>query len=118
MGDQQTNGQDVMLAHTLGQLMANSAENIRLHHAQLHVQERMQDELQELPHRIAAVMASHSTGKGPRPTGAGILSALDISGRELILIASALISGMMALIQGASMTGAVQEVRSQIERGE
>jgi hypothetical protein len=118
MGEQQTNGQDVMLAHTLGQLMANSAENIRLHHAQLHVQERIQDELQELPHRIAAaVMASHSTGKGSR-SGAGILSALDISGRELILIASALISGMMALIQGASMTGAVQEVRSQIERGE
>ena len=117
MGEQ-VNGQDVVLAHAIGQLMANSAENIRLHHAQLHVQERIQDDLQELPHRIAAVMATHGYAGRETPTRGGILSALDISGRELILIASALISGVAALVQGAGMTGAVQEVRSHIERSE
>lgn len=100
------NGSDVMLGSILGQLLASNAEQIRLAQTHVMVLERIQDDLQEMPHRLAAVM-----GRGHR---SGWLDKLGISFREALGLGLAILTGLIGLAGGASLKSVVEPVQQTI----
>ena len=101
------NGSDTISRLMIGQLVAAKAdEQIRLQHASLAVMERIQDDLQELPYRFAAALHAQA------PRQAGLLERLGISRRELFALATVVMTGVAALLEGASFKAMVQAMMS------